>query len=258
MAKKYKITTKRTPLIKLVAKIVKKAMGPHEIINLNQEPLPDQCIILGTHNGMRGPFVYQAFMPKFCVPWGAHEMTGNYKERWNYLYHVFYQQKLKLSKPQAWFKATFLAIVSKFFYNKIGLIGTYQDARQLSVIRRSVMHIEQNVPIMLFPENSSKGYFEILEECHSGFVLLAQAFYKKHNIDLPVYPTYYSKKFKRIVIDKPMYVKQLTDSGMSRKQIAEYTKKVINSLQDRYNVEPQQAQDTASEASTQSDSPATV
>jgi hypothetical protein len=235
MAKKPKIKKKLSPVMRLLRRIVRLFLGKHEVINLNDTPLPAQCILLGTHNGMNGPFVYQSYLPRFCVPWGTHEMRGNYVERWNYLYHVFYRKKNNIAKVPAFFKATIIALFSKMMYRGVGLIGTYTDGRQIKAIKLSIEHIEAGVPVMLFPENSNEGYFEVLNECHSGFVILANRYNRMHNTDIPVYPSYYNKKHRRIVIGKPLFVRAMQErDGLTREEIAEITKGIINGLRDVY------------------------
>ncbi|MCM1043047.1 MAG: hypothetical protein NC350_02420 [Corallococcus sp.] len=232
MAKKIKVRKNRSPVVRFAIKILKVFWGKYKVINLNDETLPDRCIVLGNHNGLRGPIAYQCYMPRYCVPWGAHEMLGRYRVRWNYLYHVFYRQKLHLGKCRSFFKATFLGLFTKIFYRGVGLIGTYTDARQIGAIRKSMAALEYGVPVVIFPENSSEGYFEELTQCHGGFVQLADRYRKVHDADLPVYPTYFSKKYKSIAIGKPIYVGQLRSQGMSRYDIAELARVTINGLRD--------------------------
>lgn len=207
--REYNPKTKRPwhfRFFKGIFKIFKKKV---EVLDLNEGNIADKCIFVANHSGASGPFSYELFFPKYFIPWGHHQMCGNYKDRWNYLYHIFYQQKLHYNKFKSFLIATVFAIISKSIYTSVGLIGTYTDARLHSTIKKSFKVFEKNMPILIFPENSNEGYKEILEEYHSGFVTLSNLYFRRTKEDLPVYNVYYSKKLCKMVIDKPVYLNEL-------------------------------------------------
>lgn len=227
-----KVRTKQTWLVRRVASVVRHCMGEYDIHT--ECPLEEKCILLGTHSGISGPFVYNSYMPRYFAPWGTHEMLGNFPERWDYMYNTFYQTKCKLPKKKAFFKTLTLAPISRIFYSGVGLIGTYNDSRQMNAIKHSMNCLDANVPIMIFPENSSRGYFEKLTMCHSGFVILAKQYFARTGIDLPVYPSYLSKADKYVMVDTPIYVNKMLSEGMTREDIAEHVRCIINGLEDKY------------------------
>lgn len=192
--------------------------------------IEDVAIYLGNHSAKSGPMTYELRFPKYYVPWGAHEMLGNYKSRFRYLRDVFYIQKQHMHKFPASLKAGFEAIFSKMIYKGMRLIGTYRDQRMMETIKQSVKILEEGTAIMLFPEDSSEGYKEILTGFFPGFVMLADRYYKKHGIDLPVYPIYYSRKKNKMVIGHPLYVQDFVKQGLNRYQIADEYCKVMNQL----------------------------
>ena len=118
-------------------------------------------------------------------------------------------------------RATFLGIVSKFFYKGAGLIGTYRDGRQIGAIKRSIETLNHNVPVLIFPEQSDNGYSEVPQDIHAGFVLLSKSYYHRYNEDLPVYPSYYCKKRRKIVIGKPLFVNKMLSSGHNKESICQ-------------------------------------
>ena len=192
-----------------------------EIIDLGgNDTVREPCIFIANHSAAGGPFTYQLYFPHKFVPWGTHEMCGNYKERWNYLYHVFYQQKLRWHKVPAGIVATLFAIISKFLYNGAELIPTYRDARFVTTIRRSLRMLERGRNILIFPENSTDGYHEILKEYHPGFAKLASTYYRRTGKNIPIYAVYYSEEHNRIVIDKPVYIESLLEDKLDEKGIA--------------------------------------
>lgn len=206
-----------------------------EIIDLNEEA-GEAGIFVANHSAASGPFTYELFFPRRVVPWGTHEMCGDYRERWNYLYHVFYQQKLGYCKAAAFLIATPFAVISKLLYNGAELIPTYRDLRLKITIRRSLDALRRGRNILIFPENSSDGYHETLREFNGGFVTLAKRFRTETGRDVPIYTVYYSDKRNRMVIDKPMFLKRIEQElgGGDNKRIAAFFLRRINELNRKY------------------------
>lgn len=220
----------REPLLmRFVKRVLKVFKKKPTIINLN-DTLEDNALYIANHSAASGPLTLSLYFPKKFIPWGTHHMCGNYKERWNYLYHVFYQQKLHYSKFRSFLIATPFALVSKMLYNWMRLIPTYQDARLIQTMKISIDHLEQGSSVLVFPENSSHGYDEILQYYHSGFISLARLFYKKTKRNIPLYAVYFSKKKNAIIIDKPIYIQDLLFNNDSKEEIAEKLKNRTNNL----------------------------
>jgi hypothetical protein len=204
---------------------------------LGNTDIPDQAILLANHNGAAGPFILSLYFPRLFVPWGAHPMTEGYSSRWRYLYHIFYQQKLKYKRFPAFLLATLFGIISKRLYVGMHVIPTYQDSRLLSTYSISMEHLDCGNPILVFPEESEEGYFEVLSKYNAGFVVLAKTYLSKRQVDLPIYPIYFSKKEGIILVGDPEPIGKLLSSGMSRDEIAEHFRARTNALYSRYKQE---------------------
>lgn len=228
---------KRRWLFSFLKKIVRPLKKKVTVINLNKE-IEDKAIYISNHSAASGPFSIELFFPKHFIPWGTHEMTENYKARWNYLYHIFYKQKLGYNKFKSFILATLFAVISRMLYKGMGLIPTYRDSRLFKTFKMSIKNLNNGVGILIFPENSDFGYKEVLEYYNAGFVTLSKMYYKKTKIDLPVYNIYYSKKYCKMVIDKPIYINKLFKKGLDERQIAEYFMKKTNRLYLKY-IKPQ-------------------
>ena len=209
--------SKTFTFFKIFIKIFKKRPV---IVNLNHQKLDKRAIFVANHSAASGPLTYELYFPHYFIPWGTHEMCGNYKMRWNYLYHVFYRQKLKYSKFKAFVLATGFGAISKFLYRATGLIGTYKDARLTKTFKHSFAVLDKDISLLIFPENSNDGYFDKPIQYQEGFVKLSKLYYKKTNIDLPVYNIYYSKEKNKIIIDKPLKINELAKQGFTEDQIA--------------------------------------
>ena len=196
-------------------------------------------LLIANHSAANGPFTLELYFPYKFRPWGAHEMCGPYMERWHYLYDVFYRQKLRFSKLKAFLIATPFAVISRFLYREAGLIPTYQDMRMKTAFTESLKAMsEDEENILIFPENSSDGYHDVLKEYHPGFVKLAKLFYKRVGRDVPICAVYYSGRQNRMVIDEPVYLHKLFADGalQTDRQVAEYFKNRTNRLAKEYSL----------------------
>ncbi len=200
------------------------------IYNLNQETDFEKGIFISNHSAASGPMTLSLFFPSFFIPWGAHEMTLPYTQRWKYLYYIFYQRKLKYKKEVSFVLATLFAMISKMLYNGMQLIPTYTDYRYKGTVQMTLNHLDAGNPVLIFPEDSNTGYHEILQKYHKGFVYISELYFKKHQQDLPVYPVYYHKDLRAIIIGKKQYIQDLIKKGLNRSEIAEHFKNTTNEL----------------------------
>ncbi len=202
---------------------------PKKIINLAGEIAP-KSILLANHSAKVGPLYLELYFPLKHTVWGAGEMLGGYKSRYRYLRNIFYIQKRGFNKFFATIAAAFEAFFSVFFYRGMRVIPSYRDFRLLGTINKSLISLNCDVPVMIFPENSDNGYFNVMAEFFQGFVLLAQAYKHKTGEDIPVYPIYYHTIKRIMCIGKPCYVNQLLSDGLNRAQIAELLRDKVNEL----------------------------
>jgi len=219
----YKFRLKRGPGIKFISLFLSMFKRRPEIVNLSGGELIPKAIFLSNHSGADGPMTYEMYFPLTITDWGAHEMFGNIKERWNYLYHVFYRRKLHWGKAKSFFVATVFCIISKGIYRAIGLIPTYTDSRFITSVKTSVKILDRNYPILIFPEDSEGGYMTPPESFNKGFITLSKLYYRLKKEDLPVYTMYLLKvkKKKKIVIAPPIYVNELLSEGLTEEQVCE-------------------------------------
>ncbi len=206
---------------------------PKKIVDLSGG-LEPRSIVLANHSAKKGPLYLELYFPLLHCLWGAGEMMGSYKERYHYLRDIFYIQKRGFNKFFATGAATFEAIFSPMLYKAMRVLPTYHNGRLLGTVNKSIRALNDDVAVMIFPENSDGGYFDEMTQFFPGFVLLAQAYYHKTGVDLPVYPVYYHIKKRILCIGKPCYVQDYISKGFDRKQIAEIFKEKVNELYHTY------------------------
>ena len=128
------------------------------------------------------------------------------------------------------FKAGLMGWLSPTVYRGMRMLPSYPDSRLLKTLRISSKVLDQNMGVMVFPENSNEGYEEELKEFFPGFVMLAEKYYRETGEDLPVYPVYYSVPKHIMVIGKPLYVQELAKEGLDRYAIAQRYCEEVNKL----------------------------
>lgn len=232
--KEYKVKRKRSFPFHLLRGFLKIFLRKPKLVNLTEGELSKNAIYVMNHCGARGPLIFELYFPVRSSPWGAHEMCGKYKERWNYLYHVFYQQKLHWGKARAFIVATLFAVISKWLYSSTGLIGTYTDVRLIKTMRSSVAVLNAGLSIVIFPEDSSEGYKDKSAAFSNGFIELSKLYNKRASVDLPVYNVYYSKKKNTFIVDSPLYINELLKQGKTEDEISEIFLEKNHYLYDTY------------------------
>ena len=226
---KWTIPRKKQPVWRVVRRILKPFCKVKKVEFLGEQ-FPEKCIIVANHNNKKGPLIYELNLPIFHVTWGAYQMLGSYKDRYLYLRNVLYIQKNGVGKIRATIKASFEALFSIFFYKGIKVLPSFPDARLRRTLQYSIDVLDSNSSLLIFPEDSGKGYFDEMVKFFPGFVMLAEQYYKRSGEDLPVFPLYWGRKKNKIVVGKPLYVNQLAKEGFDRYQIAEKFKEEINTL----------------------------
>ena len=234
MAKKeYKVKTKRPFAFHLLRGFLKIFLRKPKIVKINGCSLEKRAVYVMNHCGARGPLIFELRFPVRSSPWGAHEMCGKYRERWSYLYHVFYIQKMHWCKFRAFIVATLFAVISKWLYNSIGLIATYRDARFLTSLKNSVAVLNSDLSIVIYPEDSTEGYSEKAQAFHKGFIQLSKLYFKREKQDLPVYNVYYDRKKNTFYVDEPLYINKMLET-LTEDEVTEVFLQRNHSLYDNY------------------------
>lgn len=176
-------------------------------------------LIISNHVGSSGPLTLELFMEKPIRFWGTYEMNSGLKSVYNYLTTIYYPQKKGWKVGVAKVFGIIAAPVANLFYKGLNLISTYKDARFVKTVHQSLDAIKRGESIVVFPEDSSKGYFDELKSFFAGFAMFADVCYKRGN-DLPIYVTYFNKKEGKFLIDEPVYYSEFVKQGKTRLEIA--------------------------------------
>lgn len=183
------------------------------------EEFKDQGIILSNHAGTGGPFAYELNQKKPIRFWGTYEMNSGIKQVYHYLVHTYYHQKKGWNLGLAYVFCLLAAPLTNLFYRGMNLISSYPDSRITETMAKSFETLKEPCNIVIFPEDSSKGYFDELTKFHSGFVVFIK-FCLKRGLDLPLYVSYYEKRTHVQLVDSPIMLSDLFSENESREEIA--------------------------------------
>lgn len=229
MSKLEKEKVKRRPFFRFFKWATRIFVKKPKIINMN-ETLENGSIFLCNHVGASAPFMLEYYFPRDFHFWGTYEMTMGFKERWRYMAYKEFPNMRHNNKFMSVVKASAVAPFSGMFYKGLQLIPTYPDGRLKKTIETSMDYLSKGSNIIIFPEDISHGYFDVLKSYFSGFWLLAKQYYLKFKKDIKIYNMYFKKKCKTLIIDKAISVKELLSKNLSRHQIAEKFKDRANEL----------------------------
>ncbi len=177
-------------------------------------------VILSNHEGTDAPMSLELYCDQPIRMWGASEMNSGLIPMYKYQTRVYYHEKKHWNLHLARLFCLIASPLTNLFYKGLNLISTYRDARFRKTIRESIAAIKAGENIVIFPEDSTKGYLEELEGFHAGFVVFAEVC-KRQGIDLPIYVTYFRKKDLTYIVDKPIYYSQLSSNGERKEEICQ-------------------------------------
>ena len=217
--------------VKSIVKIFKKRPKFINPENISQEA----AIYISNHAAASGPTTYELYMPINIRLMGAYQMCSTLKDRWNYLYRIYFHQKKKVPK---WLSSIVATIVTPFmimFYKGMQIIPIYPDSRFRITIKKAVDALENGISVLIFPEDSSNGYYEQLTKFFGGFYILAKEYYKKTGKDIKIINMYYHRKKNIIYVDDTKSYLKLSNQFEHHNQVADYFLEKTNALFNKIN-----------------------
>lgn len=215
--KKAFVKKKRKLWFKVLKNIMKMRYKRPAFVYLDK-PFEYGSLILSNHEGTDAPMSLEIYNSHPTRMWGAHEMNSGLRAMYKYQTKVYYHEKKHWNLHLARLFCLIASPLTNLFYKGLNLISTYQDARLKKTIKESMEAIKRGESVVIYPENSEKGYLAELEGFHYGFLLLAESCLKQ-GIDLPIYVTYFRKSDKVYIIDKPIKYSVLS-KDRTREEVA--------------------------------------
>ena len=209
----------RKAWFKAVKWVLKLFVRKPEHIYLGEKVAPGG-IILSNHVGPHGPWALELYADVPLRLWGTHEMNENLKTAYTYQTNIYYHQKKHWNLFLARVACLLITPLTYMYYKGIYLISSYQDARLKKTLQESLHTLRQGHSVVVFPEKSDNGYFDVLTGFYPGVVLFFQ-YCMRHDLDVPVHVAYYRRKTRQYIFDKPVFISELLALGLSRETLAQ-------------------------------------
>ena len=224
--KKFK--QKRAAWYRGMKQIMKIRYKKPQFIFLGEAPTKSS-IILSNHEGTDAPMSLEIYCQFPIRMWGTHEMNSGLVKMYRYQTKVYYHQKKHWNIHAARLFCLLASPLTNLFYKGLKLISTYKDANFLKTIKQSYDAILNGENIVIFPEKSPDGYEAELKDFYAGFLVFAQHCYK-NRIDTPIYVSYYKKKERAYIFEKPILFSELKDKFETREEMIKFLLDKCNAL----------------------------
>lgn len=219
---------KRKGYFELMKKMMKGRYKQPKFIFLGEE-FNTSSIILSNHEGTDAPMALEIYLDKPIRMWGAHEMNSGLVQMYKYQSRVYYHEKKHWNLFLARLFCLIASPLTNLFYSGLDLISTYKDGRFIKTIRESISALKDGDNIVIFPEDSEKGYLAELEGFYAGFVLLCEQCLKE-GIDVPIVVSYFKKKENIYIFNNPIKYSELKAQFKTRDEIASELCRLCNEL----------------------------
>lgn len=191
----------------------------------------EPILLLSNHVGKKAPGKIELYYPRPFMMWGTHEMTEGFKAVHKYLRFTYYHKKKHLPKFLAFIVASIVSPFVNYYYRGLRLLPTYTDRRLLTTVKLTEEEYESGKDIIIYPEDSSKGYKDEIEKFFSGFASFLGIMYRKGH-DIPVMVTYFDRRRNTFIFSGISKYSTLLEKYKTNDEIAEAMRKKMNSLRD--------------------------
>ena len=158
-------------------------------------------VFLGNHAEIYGPITCALYFPFPVRYWVISKMMFNKKDVRKYLYENTFSKKTFLPVFVRKILAWFLGWLSVNVMNALRAIPVYRDSpmKLRQTLRESVDAMEHGENLMIFPEHPEGKYEKGgISEFSPGFLMLAEAWWKKSGRKMRIIPVYANREERTI------------------------------------------------------------
>ncbi len=171
----------------------------HRMVDLDHVKLdPDNPVVfLGNHAEIYGPIASALCFPVPVRFWVISKMMFKKKDVRAYLYENTFSKKTYLPIFVRKLLAWYLGWLSVNVMNALRAIAVYRDSpmKLRQTLRESVEALEQGENLMIFPEHPEGKYVKGgISELSPGFVMLAEAWWKKTGKKMRMMPVFANRE----------------------------------------------------------------
>lgn len=171
----------------------------HKMVNLDHIVTDESnpIVFLGNHAEIYGPIASALCFPVPVRFWVISRMMFNKKDVRAYLYENTFSKKPFLPVFVRKLLAWYLGWLSVNIMNSLRAIPVYRDSpmKLRQTLRESVEALEHGENLMIFPEHPEGKYVKGgISELSPGFMMLAEAWWKKSGKKLRFMPVYANRE----------------------------------------------------------------
>ena len=188
-------------------------------------------VFLGNHAEIYGPIACALFFPVPVRFWTISMMMGRRQDVRDYLYENTFSKKTFLPVFVRKGLARFLGWLSVNVMSQLEAIPVYRDSpiKLRETIRASIDALESGDNLMIFPENPEGKYQKSgIGEISPGFLMLAEAYWKKKKKKLRMLPVYANRENRTLSFGSTITYEP--ENGFAREQVrivAETTEQIL-------------------------------
>ena len=171
----------------------------HRMVNLNHvTPDPENpIVVLGNHAEIYGPIASALCFPVPVRFWVIAQMMFKKQDVRAYLYENTFSKKTYLPVFVRKLLAWYLGWLSVNIMNTLRAIPVYRDSpmKLRQTLRESIDALENGENLMIFPEHPEGKYVKDgISELSPGFLMLAEAWWKKAGKKLRIMPVFANRE----------------------------------------------------------------
>lgn len=212
---------------KLIVRLIVRK--PKYIFLGSEFPKDKPYFFITNHCGKKSPLKIDCYNKSDIRIWGTYEMTMGFKMARKYLIKTYYHEKKHLPYFLAWIVGTIVSPFVNNYYKGMRIIPTYPDVRFVTTLNETKYAVDNNMGIVIFPEDSAKGYKKDIPYFYGGFIVPLERFLKKGK-DLDLYVGYLIKKKNTFVIMNPFKFSELKEKYENNEEMTEALRIEMNKL----------------------------
>ena len=171
----------------------------HRMVDLEnvRTDTENPLVFLGNHAEIYGPIASALCFPVPVRFWVISKMMFNKKDVRAYLYENTFSKKTFLPVFVRKLLAWYLGWLSVNVMNSLKAIAVYRDSpmKLRQTIRESLEALSNGENLMIFPEHPEGKYVKGgISELSPGFLMLAEAWWKKYGKKLRIMPVYANRE----------------------------------------------------------------
>ena len=196
---KDRIISMKERIVTSMTIAILKPFNRHRMVDLDHvKPDPKNPVVfLGNHAEIYGPIASALCFPVPVRFWVISKMMFKKKDVRAYLYENTFSKKTYLPVFVRKLLARYLGWLSVNVMNALRAIAVYRDSpmKLRQTLRESVEALEQGENLMIFPEHPEGKYVKGgISELSPGFVMLAEAWWKKSGKKMRMMPVFANRE----------------------------------------------------------------